>query len=151
MPKSLIKLIANACFILLIASFIPGITVSNFYIAVIVAIVLALANVFLRPILVLLTLPINLVTFGCFTFFINAFIFWLTGTFIKGFTVQGLWPALLGSLVLSVLQSILDRVLESQKTTGTTYRTERVVETRYVGGNDDIIIEGEVREKKSSK
>ncbi len=93
------------------AQWIPGIEVGSFYIALIVAILLGLASITIRPLLTLLTLPIHLLTFGLSAFLINAGIFWFLATFIDGFTVSGFLPAILGSLVVAlagVIASLFD-------------------------------------------
>jgi len=92
--------------ILLVSKFVPGIAVSGLYIAVIVAIVWGLINITLRPILFVLTLPITILTLGLFTLVINALLFWFMGTFIQGFEVEGFLPALLGTLIISVISFI---------------------------------------------
>ena len=81
------KLLLTVLALLLVSNFIPGITVSSFYIALIVAVVLGLVNLVLKPILIILTLPITLLTLGLFTFVINALLFWFVSTFIDGFVV----------------------------------------------------------------
>jgi putative membrane protein len=109
--KILLKIIINALVILALARFVPGIGVSSFYVALIVALVLGIINIFIRPILVILTLPISLITLGLFTFVINAFLFWFVSTFVKGFTVSGFWPAFLGALILSLVSSLVSHLI----------------------------------------
>lgn len=89
--------------IVFIAWLIPGISVSSFVTALFVSVLLGLINSFLKPILLFITLPINLLTLGLFTLVINAFLLWLAGYFAPGFSVDGFWSALLGSLILSAL------------------------------------------------
>ena len=93
-------------------SLIPGISVSSFATAVVVSLILGVLNVFIKPILLLLTLPVNLLTLGLFTFVINAFLFWLVSFFVKGFEVSGFVAAFLGALVVSVVKWLLDRFLD---------------------------------------
>jgi putative membrane protein len=81
------------------AYIVPGITVKNFWVALIAAIVIGLVNALIRPVLLLLTLPINIVTLGLFTLVINALMFWLAATLVKGFDVAGFGPAFWGALV----------------------------------------------------
>ncbi|GMQ95335.1 MAG: phage holin family protein [Patescibacteria group bacterium] len=99
----LAKWLIVALSLLLTAYLLPGIQVASLYIALIVALFLGVVNVVLKPILVILTLPINILTLGLFTFVINGFLFWLLSTFIKGFEVDGLLVAILGAFVVSVL------------------------------------------------
>ena len=101
--KILIKWLISALAILLTAYLIPDISVTSFYIALIIALILGFINAVIRPLIVILTLPINIVTLGLFTFIINGFFFWLLATFIKGFEVGGFWTAVLGALVISVI------------------------------------------------
>jgi putative membrane protein len=106
------KLLLTVLALLLISNFIPGITISSFYIALIVAVVLGIINLILKPILIILTLPINLLTLGLFTFFINAGIFWFVSTFIDGFTVDGFIPAFIGALIISLVYWIAEKLID---------------------------------------
>lgn len=88
---------------LFVASYIvPGISVDSFYTACVVAVLLGLLNLLVRPVLMVLTLPITIITMGLFVFVLNAGLFWFVGTFVEGFVVSGFIPALFGSLVVSV-------------------------------------------------
>lgn len=113
--KLLIRIIVTAILVLLIPKFIPGIYVANFTTAVIVAVVLGLLNVFVKPILVILTLPFTLVTLGLFLLVINAIIILLCDNIVGGFNVASFWTALLFSLVLSILQSIMYAIIGKDK------------------------------------
>lgn len=87
---------------LFVASYlVPGIHVNDFYTACIVALLLGLLNLLVRPVLVVLTLPITIVTMGLFVFILNAILFWFVGSFVDGFDVIGFFPALVGSLIVS--------------------------------------------------
>ncbi len=105
------KWFISALSLLAAAYLIPGISVSSFYIALIVALFLGIVNAIIRPILVILTLPINILTLGLFIFIINGFLFWFLSTFIKGFYVDGLWVAILGALVVSVFSYLGNRFI----------------------------------------
>ena len=96
----LLRWILNALALLLVTRVVPGVTVDGFYAALVVALVLGIVNALLRPILVFLTLPINLLTLGLFTFVINALLFWFVSTFVKGFNVSGFAAAFWGALLL---------------------------------------------------
>ncbi len=100
--RLILRWLLNAVTVLLISVYIPGIHVSGFYAALLVVLVLGLVNAIIRPLLVILTLPINILTLGLFTFVINALMFWLVSTVVKGFVVVGFWPAFLGALLLSI-------------------------------------------------
>jgi putative membrane protein len=107
--RALINILVTAVTLLLIANFVPGIQVSSFYIAVVVAIIWGILGLTVRPILTILTLPINLITFGLFSFVLNALLFWLLSTFIAGFYVAGFIPALIGSAIISGISWVLHR------------------------------------------
>lgn len=92
--------------LLLAAYFIPGITVTEPATALVAALVLALLNLLVKPVLFILTLPITIVTLGLFTFVINAGLFWFAAYAIDGFSVAGFWSALFGSFIVSVVSSI---------------------------------------------
>lgn len=94
--------------ILITGYFIPGATIGGFWPALWLALFLGIINVTLKPILILLTLPINILTLGLFTFVINALIILLASTVIKGFNVQGFLTALLFSIVLSIISYLLN-------------------------------------------
>ena len=93
--------------ILSAAYFIPGITVSSFAAAFFAAAVLGILNALFRPVLILLTLPINVLTLGLFTFIINALLLKITAGLIPGFDLQGFWPAVLGALFISIVNWLL--------------------------------------------
>ncbi|MGB3606125.1 phage holin family protein [Psychroserpens sp.] len=108
----LIRLLITAGIVMLLAHFLPGVAVSGFVAAIIVAIVLAILNFIVKPILVVLTIPITVVTLGLFLFVINALIILLADQFIDGFAVSGFWIALLFSILLSICQSIAYSLLK---------------------------------------
>ncbi len=96
----LLRWLINALALLLVANVVPGISVTSFYAALIAALVLGIANAVIRPLLLLLTLPINILTLGLFTFVINALLFWFASSIVKGFNVSGFGAAFFGALVL---------------------------------------------------
>ncbi|HVZ76261.1 MAG TPA: phage holin family protein [Candidatus Paceibacterota bacterium] len=103
MLKLIARVIIMAAALLLIAEFVPGISVSSFYIALVVAVIWGLMGLTIRPLLMILTLPINILTFGLFSFVVNALLFWFLASFIAGFSVAGFVPALIGSAILMVV------------------------------------------------
>jgi putative membrane protein len=111
MYNIILKLIITAGALLLVSELLPGIEVENFYHALIAAFVLGALNIFLKPILVFLTLPATILTLGLFIFVIHAFIFLLADAFLTGFSVDGFVPALLGSLFVSVVSTCLYKFL----------------------------------------
>ena len=106
------KLILNALAILLAAYLIPGITVESFYVALLAALILGILNIIVKPILVILTLPITILTLGLFMFVINGFLFWFLGTFLNGFHVDGFLTAILGALLVSFVSSIGGKIID---------------------------------------
>lgn len=92
--------------ILIAAYILPGLRVKSFGAAIIAAAVLAVLNAFVRPVLVVLTLPITLVTLGLFLFILNALVFWFVGAVVPGFEVKNFWYALLGSLIVSIVSYV---------------------------------------------
>ncbi len=96
--------------IMFVAWLVPGIGVENFQSAMLVTVIMALINIFIRPLIVFITLPINILTLGIFTLVINALLFMLAGYLAPGFFVDGFLPAFLGSVVLSFLGLIINMV-----------------------------------------
>ena len=104
----IVRWIINAVLLMIIPYFVGGFEVANFYVALISALVLAFINAIIRPILIILTLPINILTLGLFTLVINALIFWFIASFVRGFSVTGFWPAFWAALVYSIFSMILN-------------------------------------------
>lgn len=107
----LVVWLINAVALLTVAYVVPGITVADFAAALVAAVVLALVNTIIRPILILLTLPATLVTLGLFIFVINGLLFWLVGSYLEGFEVAGFWSGVLGAIVYSIVSWALAAVL----------------------------------------
>jgi putative membrane protein len=126
----LIRLLANTLAILAAAYMLPGIDVSGGLSLLAAALVLALINAFVRPVLLFLTLPFTLVTLGLFIFLLNAFCLWLTSQLVKGFEVHGFWTAVLGALIISVVSWAVTALLSD--------RGQVVVITRRGGDVIDI-------------
>ena len=101
--RLLLRWFINAAALLLIALYVPGIEISGWYTAFITILVLGLVNAVIRPVLFVLTLPINILTLGLFTFVINSLLFWFVSSFIDGFVVSGFWPALIGAFLLTLV------------------------------------------------
>jgi putative membrane protein len=113
--KIILKMLLTAIAVFVLSQFLPGIHVENYTTAIVVAIVLGLLRVFVRPILIVLTIPITIVTLGLFLFIINAIIIHLVGYFVEGFDVNGVFVAILFSMLLSFFQSILYSFLKDDK------------------------------------
>jgi len=107
----ILRWIINALIIILVAALVPGISISGIYAALIVALVLGFVNTIIRPLFILLTLPINILSLGLFTLVINALLFWFVASFIKGFEVSGFLAAFLGALILSITSSLVSSFL----------------------------------------
>ena len=110
--KFIVKWLCSALALLAVAYLYSGVVVTSFTGALIAAAVLGVLNTIIRPLLVLLTLPVTLVTLGLFMFVINALMFWAAASLVSGLNVNGFWAALIGSLIYSLLQLAIDFVLE---------------------------------------
>jgi len=108
--KLIIQIIISAFAVIITSYLLPGIHVSGFITACLVAIVLAVLNNLLKPLLIILTIPITFFTFGLFLLVINAFIIILAGNIVPGFNVDGFWWALAFSIILSIVSSVLTSV-----------------------------------------
>ena len=104
----IIKILVSTLAVLLGAYFLPGVEVISFGTAVLVAVVLAILNTLVKPVLIILTIPVTLITLGLFLLVINASIILLADFLVGGFIVEGFWWALLFSLLLSLLSSIFE-------------------------------------------
>jgi putative membrane protein len=107
----LLRIIVNAVALLAVAYLVPGISVTGFVGALIAAVVLGVVNAVLKPILIILSLPLEIITLGLFTFVINALLFWFVGQLGLGLAVHGFWPALIGSIALSIVSMILSALV----------------------------------------
>lgn len=103
----LFKWAIMAASIMLAAYVIPGVNIKSFFSALWAALFIGIINVLVRPLLILITLPINILTLGLFTFVINALLILLVSSIIKGFEVKGFWIAMLFSIVLSIINYLL--------------------------------------------
>ncbi len=108
----LLRLLLNAGALLVVAYLLSGFEVDSFWPAAIVAaLILGIANAILKPILVVLTLPINILTLGLFTFIINAGLLWLVASVVSGFTIDAFWPtAVVGALILWVISWVTNAI-----------------------------------------
>ena len=115
MGSLLLRWLLSALALLAVAYLYPGVRVDSFFAAVVAALALGLANALIRPILVLLTLPVTIITLGLFLFVINAALFWLVAQVIKGFSVEGFLAALVGSLLYSLITLVVSWLLPGRK------------------------------------
>lgn len=103
--------LVNALSLLAVGYLLPSVSVASFYVAVITAFVLAVVNTVIRPVLVLITLPINILTLGLFTLVINGLLFWFVASFVEGFQVAGFWSAFGGALLYSLISTFASWLL----------------------------------------
>src|SRR4030043_1234980 len=108
MVHFLVRWVINALLLMLLPYIVPGVNITGFFAALVTALVLALINAIIKPILIILTLPINILTLGLFPLVINGLLFWFVGSVIKGFEVAGFWPAFWAALVYSVISIIIN-------------------------------------------
>jgi len=113
--NQILRLLLNAGAVFILAHVLNGVTVDSYITAIIVALVLAILNLLVKPILVLFTLPATILTLGLFLFVINGLIILLADKFIDGFTVSSIWTAILFSILLSILQWFLQSLLKTDK------------------------------------
>ncbi len=111
----LARWLVNAAALLLVAYIYPGVHVESFVAALIAALVLGLVNAFIRPLAVILTFPVTLITLGLFLFVINALLFWLVAEVVHGFAVSGFWAALVGSILYSLITLVTSWLLFKRK------------------------------------
>lgn len=109
--RLLLRWLLSAAALLVVTYLYSGVQVSSFTSALIAAAVIGLLNMVVRPVLVVLTLPVTIVTFGLFLFVINALMFWAASGLLGGFVVQGFVAALIGSLIYSLLRLIIEAAL----------------------------------------
>lgn len=111
MFKLLIGWVLSALALMGVTYIVPGIQVASFTTALIAAIVIGLVNMLIKPILVILTLPVTILTLGLFIFVINGILFWLVGNFLDGFAVQTVMAGIIGAIVYSVISWILSAIV----------------------------------------
>ena len=111
----LLRWFLNALALLALPYVFDSIRVEGLYAALIMALMLGLVNALIRPVLIVLTLPINIVMLGLFTFVINGLLFWFVASFVKGFYVAGFWPAFWGALVYSIVSWALSALILGER------------------------------------
>ncbi len=107
MTETLITWVASAIVLYLTAIIVPGFTVRSFGSAMMASLIVGFLNIFIQPLLLFLTLPINILTLGLFTFVVNAIILRLAAGLLKGFDINGWIPAILGAIVLALLRTLM--------------------------------------------
>lgn len=114
--KLLLRWALSAMALMLLPQIIDAIRVDSFYAALAAALFIGLVNALIRPILIIVTLPINILTLGLLTFVINGLLFWLVASFIKGFAVTGFWPAVFGAILYSIASWAINVILRDSAT-----------------------------------
>lgn len=109
--KIILKWLLSAAALLFVAYVYEGVSINGYQAALIAAFVIGLLNTLVRPILVILTLPVTVITVGLFLFVINALMFWTAASMLDGFNVTGFWAALIGSVIYSVLSILINSAL----------------------------------------
>ena len=104
--RLLVRWIVNAIALLVVAKLVPGISAASITTLFVMALVLGLLNAVVRPVLLILTLPITVLTLGLFVIVLNALVFWLAAAFVPGFSVDGFVPALLGAVLFSIISML---------------------------------------------
>ncbi len=122
----ILRVLVNAVAIYFIAAIVPGIDVTGVLTALGAGLVLGLVNAVVRPVLILLTLPVTLVTLGLFLIVLNGLCLWLTSLLVKGFEVQGFWPAVFGALLVSVVSWLLTAFVSDRGRVVVITRRERM-------------------------
>ncbi len=113
--RLLITWLVNALALLALPYLFNSIQVDDFVTALVAALVLGLVNALIRPVLVLLTLPVTLLTLGLFIFVINGLLFWVVGSFVPGFHVAGFWAGVFGAIVYSIISWVLSALIPDRK------------------------------------
>jgi putative membrane protein len=121
MPGLLLRWVLNAFALWVVSEIVPGIHADGVTATFVAALVLGILNALVRPVVLLLTLPINLMTLGLFTFVINAFMLEMTTAFVRGFTIDGFGPAVLGAVLLSLVSFALNAFMTDRGRFGHVY------------------------------
>ncbi len=115
MPGFLLKWLVNTVALFVVVQVVPGVSVARWQTLLAGALVLGLLNAFFRPVLLLFTLPVNVLTLGLFTLVVNALVFYLAAWLVKGFYVTGFWSSFVAALVFSVVSFFLNLLLNSDR------------------------------------
>ncbi len=149
MARFLLKWFVNIIALFVVIHVVAGVSVNNMGTVLVAALILGLLNAFIRPFLLIMTLPITIATFGFFTLIINGGLFYLAAKFVPGFTVAGFWDAFWAALLFSIISSILSFLLTPN--THIRYgsfgsgRSGDAGDGKEIGGKGDFIdVEGKV-------
>jgi len=132
MKKIFIKWFINIVSLIIIVHIVKGVHIDNWKTAVLVAIALTLINTFIKPIIIVFTLPLNILSLGLFTFVINGVMFYLVSVFVKGFIINNFWSAFWGAFVFSIISFLLNIFFKIQDSVKTNiYRTNTFRKSKY--------------------
>jgi putative membrane protein len=109
--RILLVWLVNTLALISVAYLMPSISVTSFWSALVAALILGLVNAVIRPILILLTLPVTVLTLGLFILVINGLLFWFVGSFVEGFVVQGFWSGFFGAILFSIVSWALSAIV----------------------------------------
>jgi putative membrane protein len=112
MIRLLVVWLVNALSLIAVAYLMPGVAVSSFGTALVAALVLGLVNAVVRPVLVLLTLPVTVLTLGLFIFVLNGLLFWMVASWLEGFHVAGFWAGVFGAILFSLVSWLLSALVQ---------------------------------------
>ncbi len=115
MVATFLTWLITALSLLVVDLIVPGVNIANFPVAIIAAIAIGLVNTFIRPVIQVLSLPINIITLGAFSLVVNGICFWLASVLVGGFVVQGLWAFILGPVVLSLATTLLNNYMVERR------------------------------------
>lgn len=107
----LLRWLISSLSIFIVAHIVKGIEVNSTALVLVIALVLGIINAFLRPLIILITLPVNILTLGIFTLFINGALFYLVSKIVKGFVITGFWPAFWGYILFSIISFLLSSLI----------------------------------------
>jgi putative membrane protein len=148
--RFIVKWLVNIAALFIVIHVVAGVSADNWQAVIVAAFVLGLFNAFLRPLVITLTLPINILSFGLFTLVINGFFFYLASRFVKGFTVISFWNAFWASIVFSIISFILNVMLSPATTFG--FRANLFnASGRRKGYGDAIDVEAKIGDKEKDK
>lgn len=112
--KFVIRLLISAIALILVAYFIPGVSIDSFATVLLAALILGLINAFVRPIILILTLPINVLTLGLFTLIVNALMLWIVSVLLPGFSIVNFYQAILGALIYWLINWMISILFNSK-------------------------------------
>jgi len=112
MTGLLIRWVINALGLVLIANIIAGVSLHGFGAALVAILVLGVANAIIRPILLILTLPLNVITLGLFTFILNGFILYMVASVVSGFQIDGFFSAVVATILLSIISAVTNKIIK---------------------------------------